>query len=541
VVKKAQKFYCLKRLLSCSSIFLFLNSVDAFAGNPENKSTEIEKPEKLFSSALKTSSNGKLEILRAPDDLYLPKQKSEITIKEVKIIDLSDIEILLKNNSPELRSSRFKINQDKALLVEKLSTWYPSLSLSGNGLPQYLQSEQWNSNATDTSSKQWKSTLTLQLKWDLINPSRIPEIESAKELFEKSKYNYIIHLNNLILEAKKRYFLLQKAIEEVNIGKTSVIASKKSLKDSKSRFDAGIGTKFEILEAETQLSRDNQMLNIKIRDRNIQRRSLSEILNLPEGILANPRNSPKIIGLWNNSLEGSLINAYNLREELINAKLDISVNNNKANSALAMSQPTFSLFNNLSTTTARGELLAKSPDLDNSISSLSNTIGLNATWKIFDGGSAKALYNYNKEKSKESESEFARKRLSIKQEVIKSFYNLNTSSSNILNSISEVNTSKESLRLARLRFNAGLTTQREVINNQRDLTQAEVNYANAITEYNISLNELQRHTRSNDIKPCFDKEQSQHEVYNEEAYFLLDNLQQDISRICKASQSTTFK
>jgi OMF family outer membrane factor len=61
---------------------------------------------------------------------------------------------------------------------------------------------------------------------------------------------------------------------------------------------------------------------------------------------------------------------------------------------------------------------------------------------------------------------------------------------------------RESLRLARLRFQAGVTTQREVVDNQRDLTQAEVRYANAIADYNKRLAQLRRRTGLDRIALC---------------------------------------
>jgi OMF family outer membrane factor len=61
---------------------------------------------------------------------------------------------------------------------------------------------------------------------------------------------------------------------------------------------------------------------------------------------------------------------------------------------------------------------------------------------------------------------------------------------------------RESLRLARLRFQAGVTTQREVVDNQRDLTQAEVRFSNAITDYNKRLAELRRRTGLDQILSC---------------------------------------
>jgi OMF family outer membrane factor len=56
--------------------------------------------------------------------------------------------------------------------------------------------------------------------------------------------------------------------------------------------------------------------------------------------------------------------------------------------------------------------------------------------------------------------------------------------------------------LARLRFQAGVTTQREVVDTQRDLTKAEVSYANAINDYNVSIAELRRRTGLDQVLAC---------------------------------------
>ena len=61
---------------------------------------------------------------------------------------------------------------------------------------------------------------------------------------------------------------------------------------------------------------------------------------------------------------------------------------------------------------------------------------------------------------------------------------------------------REALRLARLRFQAGVATQREVVDNQRDLTRAQLRYVTAIADYNISLAELRRRTGLDQVASC---------------------------------------
>ncbi len=51
---------------------------------------------------------------------------------------------------------------------------------------------------------------------------------------------------------------------------------------------------------------------------------------------------------------------------------------------------------------------------------------------------------------------------------------------------------REALRLARLRFQAGVGTQTDVISAENDLTQAEGNRVTAILDYNRALASLNR-------------------------------------------------
>tara|TARA_B100000427_G_scaffold210220_1_gene175222 strand:+ start:433 stop:1449 length:1017 start_codon:yes stop_codon:yes gene_type:complete len=309
-------------------------------------------------------------------------------------------------------------------------------------------------------------------------------------------------MKDIKLEAKKRYFNLQRANEEIEVAKKSIESSSLGLRDAEIRLESGIGTKLEILEAKTQLARDQQLLNTKVAEQKIGQRALAEILNLHEDVTPLIGSQTKLIGIWDTTLEESIIAAYNMREELNNILLDISISNNDANSALAAGKPKISIVNTFTSTFNKGELNQISPNINNESSSFSNTIGLNASWYIFDGGNSKSLYKFNKSKSEEAKLNFSKKRAQIRKEVEEVFFKLESAKLNISASYSGVLSSRESLRLAKLRYKSGIATQREVVNNQRDLTDSNVRYIVAITNYNILLAELSRKTGLDNIKPC---------------------------------------
>jgi len=290
-----------------------------------------------------------------------------------------------------------------------------------------------------------------------------------------------------------------------------------------------VATKLEVLEAQTQLARDQQLLTQALFGANasnltaspgqaIARRNLAALLDLPQNVTPTAKDPARVVGTWIPSLQESIVAAYAFREELDQILLDISIANSTANAQLAEVQPRLNLFNDFGVSRATGSSYTDRATIFDGVGqplsnplplsqperqwNVDNAFGINVTWEIFDGGSAKALYRQNKQRAQEETFNFSKRRDSIRQEVEASFYELLTNNRNIITTSNEVLSARESLRLARLRFQAGVTTQREVVDTQRDLTQAEVRYSLAITNYNKSLAELRRRTGLDLIALC---------------------------------------
>jgi OMF family outer membrane factor len=362
----------------------------------------------------------------------------------------------------------------------------------------------------------------LQASWALIDPQRTPRIAAARDRYEKAKNAYLIGLRDLRLQAAEAYFDLQSADEQVRIGQESVRASLVSLRDARSRFQAGVATKLEVLQAETQLARDQQLLTNALTGNGPggpglgqadARRQLAALLSLPQDVTPVAKDPSRVVGAWIPSLEESIIAAFAYREELDDILLDISIANSEANSELAASQPLLRIVNTLSASNSYGARYTdfvngsnEAPAAQNVLGqtnwSVDNAIGLNLSWTLFDGGRARALYRLNKQRANEGRYRFAQRRDQIRVEVERGFFELQRNNLNISTNAQEVLSTRESLRLARLRFQAGVTTQREVVDTQRDLTQAEVRYALAISTYNKSLADLRRRTGLDQIALC---------------------------------------
>lgn len=461
-----------------------------------------------------------LDSLQAPPSLALPDQTDQVRVRELRPLTLSEVEQLAEVNNPNLKAVATQVQQAKSGLRASLARWYPTLNLSANGLPQYLAGEQqtFDQRRTEiidpitdtaedagrlTNTSRWSANFGAQLNWNLIDPGRVPEIAAARDSFERARDTYLIALRDLRLEAAERYFILQFQDDSVTIGQRSVRASLVSLRDARARYQAGVATKLEVLEAETQLSRDQQLLTDALLEQVKARRDLAALLDLPQDVTPTAASPARVVGIWEPSLQESIVAAYAFREELDRFILDISINNSNANAALAQVQPTLSIFNSFSTQRFQGETNS-APPLETQVYgwSLDNTLGLSATWNIFDGGRARAEYRRSKQRAQESEFNFATQRNTIRREVEGSFFDLRANQEDIRTASREVLSATEALRLARLRFQAGVTTQREVVDNQRDLTRAQLRYVGAISDYNRSIAELRRYTGLDQVASC---------------------------------------
>ena len=477
-----------------------------------------------------------LQPLKAPPSLALPNQKQQVSIHELRPLTLEDALLLAEVNSPVLKAAASQVEQAKSSLRAAISSWYPTVDLSASGLPEYFKSYSFQNpdfvpdrlvqkntgeinpltgapltrNETrdgynERYGREWRVNASLQVSWDIINPRRVPQIAAARDQYEQARDSYAIALRDLRLNTSTDYFNLQEADEGVRIGQASVRASLVSLRDARARFNAGVNTKLEVLEAETQLARDRNILTLKLGDQDRSRRTLASKLDLPQDVTPTAATSARPLGSWQPSLQESIVAAFNFREELDSLLLDISINNSQANASLAAVQPVLSFVNTSSTSRREGQSGKTSLgeiDMDDYFWSVQNSTALTATWRLFDGGRARADYRRSKQAAKESAYRFARTRDFIRFEVEQSFFGLRTAVQNIQTTGSEVLSARESLRLSQLRVQAGVSTQREVVNNQRDLTNAELRYAGAIRDYNTSLAQLRRRTGLDALASC---------------------------------------
>ena len=416
-------------------------------------------------------------------------------------ISYQDIEKIILNNL-ELKSLQNLVASARFNLSSQISRRFPSLDFQANGIPKYVAGRNYNSNSPTLKTSQLTVNPSFNIKWDLIDPLKGSEIKIAKENYKIAENNYEIKKKDLIKEAKIRYHKYQKSYQDIQNKKSTINLSITSLNNAKAKLDAGIGTKFEVLEAEAQLSRDQQSLNEKKIEYEINKISLKEILNINGDFESNQEQN--LVGFWNHKLNKNINVGLNKNLSLKNLRLQESIKKNQASSFLAQSKPKIYISNTFSSIFSRGDSLSTDINPEESGSNYSNTISLNFVWNIFDGGQNKNSYKSKISDSKSEEYAYKNLKNVLRANISKAYLNLKLNEDKIISTLKEIESSKESVRLTRLRYDVGISTLKDVLVRQSELSNAKSKNINAIYNYNVNLDELERLTFLEISKNCAD-------------------------------------
>ncbi len=407
-------------------------------------------------------------------------------------INYSEINKIIFKNNQELKALENLVNSSAFNLSSKIAKRYPSLDLQATGLPKYVAGKNYSSTTSTTKTSQFSINPSLNIRLDLIDPIRGSEIKIARNNYAIAKNNYDIKKMDLLQEGKSRFHKLQKSYQDIKNKKSSLDLSITSLEDAQSKFDAGIGTKFEVLEAKAQLSRDKQALNEKKIQHQINKIALKEILNIKGDFAIDQKQ--KLIGFWNHKLNKNinegLLNSLSLK----NINIKKSIKQNQANNFLNAYKPNIYISNTFTSSFSKGDSGAVQIDSSKSGSSYTNSVSLNFGWNIFDGWQNKNLYKSNKADSKAEDYYFKNLENILRSNISKAYLNLKLNEEKILSSLKEISSSKESLRLTRLRYEVGISTLKDVLLRQKELSDANSKNINGIYNYNLNLDELERLT-----------------------------------------------
>ena len=440
------------------------------------------------------------DINGSANPLLFPTKPQETKIDKVKSVTLDQVvEVALKNNK-DLQAARLTLERSQAGLKAASAQRLPTVDAQFDSTYSDSAAQRISnaiSNAQDPGQDldvpgqgggRESTSVTFNgsvgLNYNLYTGGRVSaEIKRAEGQLKFDQLQVEVIFQKTRFDATRAYYALQTADALAAIQQARVEDATQTLRDAQLLEQAGLGTRFDVLRAEVELANANQALTQSIADQRTARRRLAQILSIAQDVELTAADPIREAGNWDMSLDESIVRAYKNRAELEQFLVQKEINEQNSKIALSQIKPTVSLFLNYN-------FLDNSDDIVGGEDGYST--GATIQWRLFDGGRASALAEQANKDVEVDETNFANQRDLIRLEVEEAYYEMIANKENIQTTQKAVETATESLRLARLRFQAGVGTQTDVINSQTELTTARGNFLRAIAGYNISLNRLQR-------------------------------------------------
>ncbi|MDJ0556982.1 MAG: TolC family protein [Microcoleaceae cyanobacterium MO_207.B10] len=438
--------------------------------------------------------------------LYIPINPDEVQIQQTIPITLQEAIDLARRNNPSIEIAQLELERSRAAMREAQAALWPSLTFQSTlqrteSAIGDLQAQAQRRVAEVTNRPEFQdtdiqnfptTTFTNSFEFDYdtgVGGTRGARIGVAREQIRLRELELERIAEELRLNVSNDYYDLQESDGRVRIGEAAVNNARKSLEDAEALERAGVGTRFDVLQSQVTLANEQQNLTNALRDQRAARRRLSERLSINESIDLTAADPIEPAGSWPLSLDETIVEAFQKRAELEQqlVQRDLSEQQRKlAMSAIRPSLNFFATYSVLGLTTDNNSWRAARGWADGT------TVGARFRWNFFDGGAARAAARQSRVDQEIAVSRFEEVQNQVRREVEEAFFSLEASFENIATAELGVEQAKEALRLARLRFQAGVGTQLEVIQQETDLTRAENNLLTAIIDYNRALSELQR-------------------------------------------------
>ncbi len=411
-------------------------------------------------------------------------------------ISLRDVLLSASGMNLDILRSFTNVQSQKWSYLNTLTSYLPSASLGFNEVGLNSTSAlpikafaSANAGGVTTTKTVIDTTLTVLnggLSWKPIQGGKLLFTALAqKHRFKASKAQLKADISNTLLSAANTYYDLIYNETLLQIRTAAVAISEEQVRQNTSLESNGLATNLDILQAKTQLSKDRQRLIEQQGARRSSAIQLAHILNsnMGQDLLPADRTLRKIrLVSTDLTINDLLKTAIDNRPEL----KQYDELRQAAKKAIMISASSL-----LPTVSLGGNIIG----LQSTIGRMNPTYLLNfaVTWK-FDGLGTTALTNTETSRwqARQAMIDANKQLLNVLDEVRNSYNMTMTTNAAIDEATNGVISAAEELKLARMRLDNGLGTNIDVLTAQRDLTQARIDKAQALINFNKAQTQLLR-------------------------------------------------
>jgi outer membrane protein TolC len=445
-----------------------------------------------------------------PNPLSFPTKPEEVQLQGIQPITLQQaLDLARRNNRSinsldsfqtlNIRTAELAVEDARAALRAAKAALFPTFGLTGGITQQQSASGQIQEEGaqlsqqnlprrfrqgTDVDGSSTTFNSAIQLVYDVYTGGRRPaQIRAAERQLRTTELTLERQYTTLRDTVRSAYYDLQAADENVRIRQSAVRNAEASLRDTQALERAGLGTRFDVLRAQVQLANSRQDLVNAIAQQRNNRQALGQLLAVPPTIDLAAADPVELAGQWPLSADQSIILALKNSTQIEQLLVQREIADQQKAIELSALKPSVNL-------TVQYNVLDNLRDQIGFGDGYSATLGFQ--WNILDGGAARARAKRQEIAKQTAEQQLAGIRDRVVLDTRTSYNNLASSFTNITTARQALEQAREALRLARLRFQAGVGTQTDVINAENDLTSSEGNVVTAILGYNRALSALER-------------------------------------------------
>lgn len=405
------------------------------------------------------------------------------------------------DNNFNIRRAIEQIEEQEGIIVEVKARTRPSLSLDANyqkldgGLSEVVEGF---GIATDNT---WG--ISLNLRQALYQGGGIKAALKAQDLTRESVRLFLEStIMDAMLEVTTRYYGTLLARDQIEVEEQNVELLEETLEDAQNRLRAGSVSDFEVLRAEVLLANAKPAL---IRRRSAFRVAIDQLRrSIGYGNYRRDSNNLEKVPEFLGELKYELV-AYDLaicldlalsnRSELERLRLIEEARDAGLEIARSDYRPSVDLIGSYGKRKSNfSESFDDGPE--------GWTVGVVATWDIFDGAARKGRVRQARSQLEQSRIERDSLRLAIEVEVRQAMSEFREAEELVNAAAKAVEQAEEALRLADSRYNAGAINQLDVFEARFALTDSRTNRLEANYRHIVAVANLKR--AMGEDKPALD-------------------------------------
>ena len=392
-------------------------------------------------------------------------------------------------NNHDLRQARERIEREHGVTLMAQGAMLPQLGLSSyyQDTDKGLLPEQTRDSIDN--NKDWSASA--EVRQPLFAGGKLVAGYRQQSLHqEAAQHEYDAAQNTVMSTVKQRFYAVLLARSRVIVQEEMLKLLEEELRSEESKRDAGVVSDFNVLRAEVELA-NNRAPHIKAQNEaRITLDELGQVLGLTGPALQSTTARLDIAGELSFEpfavkLEDALTSAYEKRPELKQLELRQQAARQGIKIAQAGYLPAIDLVG--------GYDVRKSGYSDRLGDELHGwKAGVQGQWTVFD--SFQTAGDVSRARSEEAlaRTQLEQARVNVEVEVRRAWSSLIEANELVRASQKVVEQARESLRLARSRFDAGVATQLEVLDTQVALTDARNNEVQALYQYNVARASLEQ-------------------------------------------------